>query len=203
MSRSASILLARVFVMKPEQRITLNEFRAAIHEIDTFFPDPTDNFAKPVSPPTIAVGSVDITDCGHAQLPGWGDPKVVAIRPLPSPISFTDSTVAVRDDSSSRRVFPPSPLATSSTLAESSHSLFSDESSSDSAGPVTPETHAINVSTSIPELALEFPRVPSTFDVEGGLSERDIASSRCSLGMKKRKLPISWERFVQRIKVRG
>ncbi|OBZ70470.1 hypothetical protein A0H81_09567 [Grifola frondosa] len=40
MSRGASEILARIFEPRPERRITINQLRAAIRALDTFFPAP-------------------------------------------------------------------------------------------------------------------------------------------------------------------
>lgn len=204
-SRSASALLARIFVLNPEQRINLNQLRAAINDVDTFFPDPSDSeLSVALIEPARAVGSVDITDqpqSSTAASHGSDDLELIAIRPLPSPfvIVLKDSSPAgvmalSRSSSLSR-------YSQSSTRANASHSS---SSGSESHGPVTPQTHAVSVSSSVPEFHLELSQAPARCgDPELGLVESDVTGSTASLAMKKRKLPRSWERFVERITFRA
>lgn len=213
-SHSFSELLARIFTTIPEQRITLNALRVAIQQIDTFFPDPTDarervqTSAPPVS--SSALQSVDITDL-RSRLDSIGSDEfeIFRIQPLPSPIIVGPAGPII---AGTHPLLYPSHATErlgGSTCAEAAGSLFSEQSSSssESHGPITPQTHAVNdsVSASIPELLLEFPPVPGNRnrELDLGSPECDIATSTTSLSLKKRKLPRSWERLVQRIRVKA
>ncbi|CCM05529.1 uncharacterized protein FIBRA_07755 [Fibroporia radiculosa] len=206
-SRGAVDLLSRIFVDNPAERITIHQLRAAVIEIDTFFPT-APNLCPPVKTllsSSRPVGSVDITDCLRVGT-GASDAaevKIVDIRPISSP-DDNDKITVPKNIGTPPKAFTP--VGDESLFVNASDSLFTDDSGSDSesSGPVTPQTRAVAIpSPNISSLLLEFPEVPP--DIAVRLSERNSAARRAqdaSLTMKKRKLPRSWERFVQRIKVR-
>ncbi|KAF9819473.1 hypothetical protein IEO21_02081 [Rhodonia placenta] len=208
-SRSLGALLARVFATVPEQRINLNGLRKAIIELDTFFPE-----AKPSepAPPIAHAVSVDITDFDRSDAISneSEELELVEIRPLPSAITVTLSPPVLRvvNNPSARSTYPSTAVSDGSDRTAFSESLFSEasesSSSSESEGPITPEVHPVEVVTSVPSIALEAIKGLPECDLQLGLTGIvDAAGSASSLGLKKRKMPLSWERFVERIRLRA
>ncbi|EED82861.1 predicted protein [Postia placenta Mad-698-R] len=202
-------LLARVFATVPEQRINLNGLRKAIIELDTFFPE-----AKPSepAPPIAHAVSVDITDFDRSDAISneSEELELVEIRPLPSAITVTLSPPVLRvvNNPSARSTYPSTAVSDGSDRTAFSESLFSEasesSSSSESEGPITPEVHPVEVVTSVPSIALEAIKGLPECDLQLGLTGIvDAAGSASSLGLKKRKMPLSWERFVERIRLRA
>ncbi|KAI0920801.1 hypothetical protein AcW1_005025 [Taiwanofungus camphoratus] len=226
-SQPASEILGRIFELDPSKRITINQLRVAIRECDTFFRDAPDAMRATLSPVTVVpeevVQEADIADCCHEDplfyyplddepmyTQALTTPYVLATSATmcdistvmngpdaPSHDEANDDNTAVFEDS------PPMSLASSdSDISSSGYS----SSGSESDGPATPETHAQDLATVVPNLSLDLADERPTCDSSMVLGECDITAvgSKSSLSMEKNKAPRSWERLasvVQRIKI--
>ncbi|KAH9942589.1 Pkinase-domain-containing protein [Amylocystis lapponica] len=185
-SRGASEILASIFELNPAKRATINQLRAAVLALDTFFIDAPDHVRVADESHVNALEEpqeVDITDC------------------RPSGRLFSGSAGTTLADASmfvnGSRV--PSGGVGVGALSFPGIASPSSPSSSGSSGPATPETRACNPAVYVPDMNLE--------GVEEGRSDCDLGL----VGMKapvtsQKMLPRSWQRFVgavQRIRVRA
>jgi hypothetical protein len=165
-SKSANILLQRVFDVNAPSRITLPTLRSAIIRIDTFQMSEEDLTQASstvrraaryhAGPGPLAdhhqSGSDDQVTITGAERPSPADAKAAASTCSPRPemmqqasVDVTEADVSEDSDYEGQNDAPKRLVALNMSPASSS-------STADSDGPITPETHAVDPVVAVPDL---------------------------------------------------
>jgi hypothetical protein len=172
-SKGVADIIKRIFVINPLARITLPELREEIVKLDTLFMSEEDLLQGPLSLREAAVNysaprcsssdllnpRVHSSDATVYGILDEEDPEEHYLFPSPDPDAPYPYLVphSLPITSPTHEEPPDTVLATlfkeSAAIRAKIHSGGSSSSGTDSEGPITPETHALNPAIEVPELA--------------------------------------------------